>query len=300
VGRCLGIDFPDFEILILSDSPLDKRFTDPRIRVFPTGPLSPPRKRDMALVYARGEIIAFLDDDAYPQKDWLKEAADIFSDAQVAAVGGPAVTPDEDSPRQKASGAVYSSFLVSGPHTCRYVPLKRKQIDDYPTCNFFVRKSILEELGGFKTNFWPGEDTKLCLDIIQRCRKKIIYDPAVLVYHHRRPLFLPHLRQVASYALHRGYFVKRFPATSFKASYFVPSLFLSGLIFGAALSLFIPLFKAIYFTVLSFYLILAFIAGITSGMRLAHLVFAGIILTHLTYGLYFIKGLFSKKMPEEG
>ena len=254
----------------------------------------------MALGYAKGEILAFIDDDAYPRKDWLKNAMENFKDQDVAAVGGPAITPGEDSIRQKASGLIYSSFLVSGEYVYRYLPKKKREVDDYPSCNFLVRKSIMQELGGFNTNFWPGEDSKICLDITRKLSKKIIYDPLVLVYHHRRPLFMPHLKQIASYALHRGYFVKRYPETSLKLSYFIPTLLLFALIGGAILSLALTPLRIIYFFGLCLYLILVFISSISKNLRLFSLVFLGIILTHLTYGLYFLKGLVASNLKEEG
>ncbi|MBI4743240.1 MAG: hypothetical protein HY776_00140 [Actinobacteria bacterium] len=123
-----------------------------------------------------------------------------------------------------------------------------------------VRKSVLEQLGGFDTKFWPGEDTKLCLEITKKLNKKIIYSPDVLVYHHRRPLFTSHLKQVWSYALHRGYFVKRFPETSLRLTYFIPSIFVFGLMFGLIFALFNPIFRSIYLFGLSFYLICVFLS----------------------------------------
>jgi len=330
------LDYPVFEIIILPDSDMGthplkantvtgqlpselsysaqqetvpfRKGTVP-IKIIPTGPISPAGKRDAALNYANGEILAFIDDDAYPQKSWLTNALKNFQDPEVAAVGGPAVTPGEDSLRQKASGLVYSSGLVSAKFAYRYLPKNRIEVDDYPACNFFVRKSIMLDLGGFKTNFWPGEDTKLCLEITKSLGKKIIYDSTVLVYHHRRPLFTPHLRQIASYALHRGYFVKRYPATSLKISYFIPTLFLLGIIIGALLSLFFPSFRIIYFLALFLYLLLVFIFGILGALPLRGLslktsiiplVSCGIILTHLVYGFYFLKGLLSRRLKEEG
>ena len=274
--------------------------------IIPTGPVCPADKRDIALNYAQGEIIAFIDDDAYPAKGWLKYALENFKDKDVAAVGGPALTCPDDSLRQKASGIIYSSVLVSAKFNYRYLPKKKREIDDYPSCNFLVRKSIMQELGGFNTNFWPGEDTKLCLDITRKLGKKIIYDPEVLVYHHRRPLFLPHLRQVASYALHRGYFVKKYPQTSLRISYFLPSIFVIGLFLGSIISLFFVPIRIIYFLALFLYLFVMFIFSIIGtvperglSLRIFLLVSSGIILTHLTYGFYFLKGLFSKKLSEE-
>ncbi len=270
-----------------------------RVSIFPTGHVCPADKRDLALKYAKGEILAFIDDDAYPAKDWLKCAIEDFEDNSVAAVGGPSVTPFNDSLRQQASGAIYSSYLVSGNFIYRYIPGKKREADDLPSCNFLVRKSVMQDLGGFNTSFWPGEDTKLCLDITKKLKKKIIYDPKVLVYHHRRPVFTPHLKQIANYALHRGYFVKKYPETSFKVSYFIPSLFLLGLLFGGALSLFCIPLKMVYSSALFFYLYLVFIFSISKELRLIPLVFSGIISSHIAYGLLFLKGLLSKKLKEE-
>jgi len=74
-------------------------------------------------------------------------------------------------------------------------------------------------------------------DIVSGLRMKIIYDPEVLVWHHRRELFWPHLKQIGNYALHRGKFAKEFPETSLRLSYFVPTIFLVFLIAGTLLSL---------------------------------------------------------------
>jgi len=272
---------------------------DSRVKIIPTGAVSVPEKRDAAIGHTEGDILAFIDDDASPQKDWLKCAMEDFKDDAVAAVGGPAITPSIDTLRQQASGLVYSSFLVSGKYVYRYLPKKKIEVDDFPTCNLLVRKAILRELGGFQTTFWPGEDTKLCLDITKKLGKKIIYDPAVLVFHHRRPLFIPHIKQVASYALHRGYFVKKFPSTSLKPAYFIPSLFLLALFVGGTYGLLFSWMRIIYLLGLSLYLLLVFIFSIRKDLRLAALVFPGIIMTHFAYGIYFLKGLVSPFLREE-
>ncbi|MFA5356585.1 MAG: glycosyltransferase [Candidatus Omnitrophota bacterium] len=296
VAKCRELDYPDFEIIILPDHEIGDVGG---AQVIPTGPLNPAKKRDMAVGSAKGDILAFIDDDAYPRKDWLKNAVVNFSDPDVAAVGGPAITAGNDDFMRKASGMVYSAPAVSGKYIYRYLPGKRAQIDDYPSCNFLVRRSIMLELGGFNTNFWPGEDTKLCLDITAGLGKKIIYDPAAVVYHHRRPLFLPHLKQIASYALHRGYFVKRYPHTSLKLAYFAPSLFSLGLLAGTVLSIIFTPLRAAYITGLFLYLFIILIFSISKELRFIPYIFCGIILTHLTYGFYFLKGLFTRRLKEE-
>ena len=165
-------------------------------------------------------------------KDWLKSAVHHFNDLSVAAVGGPAVTPLSDSLKKKISGWIYESPLVSSKFTYRYKPAPIQNVDDYPTCNLIIRKSDFMEAGGLKPDIGPERILFYALKLTHKLGKKIIYDPGVKVYHHRRDVFGPHLRQIKSYAFHRGFFVKKFPETSLKPAYFIPSVFSVFSLFG--------------------------------------------------------------------
>jgi len=298
LGHLRQVDYPNFEILLLPDESTD---WGDDVRVIPTGSVGPAIKRDMAFEYATGDVLAFLDDDAYPARDWLTNAMRYFEDPTVAAVGGPAVTPESDTPMQRASGYVFASLLGGGNYAYRYIPQSPREVDDYPTCNLLVRRVDFEAVGGFDTRFWPGEDTKLCLDLTQGLGKKIIYAPDVVAYHHRRALFGPHLRQVRSYALHRGYFAKRFPETSLRPSYFLPSLLLTGLVCGALSSLFTTALVPFYGLGVGSYLLATVVsaAHTSRSFLLTLLVAAGIVATHIVYGIWFPVGLLAPKLSEE-
>ena len=311
VSKCLELDYKDYEILILPDSGITQEdiLSHPRLRIIPTGDVTPPKKRDIGAREAEGEILAFLDDDAYPKKNWLKEAVSIFKESEkFGCICGPAVTPEDDSILQKGSGLVYASPLVSGNHNFRYVPGTRKEVFDFPSCNFLIRKELFSAVGGFDKSFWPGEDTFLCLKVLE-AEKKMIYSPKVLVYHHRRNLFKGHLNQIKSYALHRGYFAKKYPKTSLRFEYFIPSLFVIVLLTGGISSLSSSLASGIYSLILTMYLIFILASSLSlvfaakesriNRIKLLFLTISGIFLTHITYGIYFIKGLLAKKMPEE-
>jgi len=301
IEHCSVLDYPAFEMLVMPDeAPASIPSLPDWVKFVPTGSASPAAKRDLALAHCQGEIVAFLDDDAYPARDWLKNAARFFADERVGAVGGPAITPPQDDFRQQASGKVYTSWLGSGGLAYRYTPRDRREVDDYPTCNLLVRKSTLETLGGFDTLFWPGEDTKLCLEITQKLGQKIMYAPDVVVFHHRRPLFGPHLTQVHSYAMHRGYFVKRFPETSLRPTYFLPSLFVASLLSGAIAGWVWPRLRRPYLVVVMGYVVTAIVSALrVAPLRMTPMVTLGIILTHLTYGIWFIVGLVSPRLKEE-
>ncbi|MBI5034284.1 MAG: glycosyltransferase [Chloroflexi bacterium] len=292
------VDYDDYEIIVLPDEPFDGWGKD--VNAIATGAVGPGAKRDLALPHATGDILAFLDDDTYPDCNWLKNSVKYFNDPQIGAIGGPAVTPASDSLRQQASGNVYASFLGGGNYAYRYLPKETKAVDDYPTCNLLVRRTVFESIGGFDTTFWPGEDTKLCLDIVKR-GLKIIYAPDVIVFHHRRPLFAGHLNQVRSYALHRGYFAKRFPQTSLRPSYFLPTFLVIGFGIGIIFSLFFPGFWFVYTVGMVAYVAAVFTSARASsrGFQLTLLTGLGIIATHLVYGVWFVAGLLSLRLSEE-
>jgi cellulose synthase/poly-beta-1,6-N-acetylglucosamine synthase-like glycosyltransferase len=297
VGHCLKLDYPDYEIIALPDA--DWVPPDPSVRVIPTGKVRPAEKRDRGVEAAAGEIVAIIDDDAYPERDWLSRAVPHFADERVSAVGGPGMTPPGDSLPQKISGWIYESPLVSSRYIYRYLTGKLQDVDDYPTANLILRKADFIAAGGFDTGYWPGEDTILCLKLVHELKKRIVYDPAVRVYHHRRAVFGPHLRQIRSYAFHRGFFARKFPETSLKPAYFVPSAFTLFALAGWPGLFLDPLLGAFWGGVMLFYLALALFFSIKTWNPLGILgTLAGTFLTHLTYGAYFIAGLFAREIHD--
>lgn len=302
VPKMLELDWPDFEIIIFTDEP-DSKHKWPKTRIIASGKVGPAEKRDMAIKYAESEILAFLDDDAYPQKDWLKKIIKHFDNPAIAGVGGPAITPKDDGILQKVSGAVFESHLGGGGTRNRYLSLgKVSDTDDWPTVNLLVRKSVFKEVGGFDSTYWPGEDTKLCLDIIN-AGYRLVYEPSAIVYHHRRSDLMKHFKQIGNYALHRGYFVKIYPKNSNKPFYFVPSFFVLYLI---GLTIQISLFPNqlptyILAIPLMFYSLALIIDALILTVRWKNpivglITMPMILFTHIWYGIRFVNGLLIKKL----
>ncbi len=299
INNCLKLDYQNFEVLIFPDE--DFAYNNKKVRIIPTGSIGPAEKRDLSLKYAAGDILAFLDDDAYPVYDWLDNSVDYFRDNNISAVCGPAVTPESDNLIQKLSGEIYSSVIASGNTVFRYRPAgKIFEVDDFPSVNFLIRKKDFRTVGGFDSTFWPGEDTKLCLDIVN-LGKKIVYVPEVMVYHHRRDSFKKHLIQSYNYAVHRGYFVKRYPKNSARVGYFIPSLFLIFTILGFIVSFLNRPMAYFYLAVLASYILMLVINSLVKiiknkDLKLSFLLVPGIFLTHIFYGSGFIKGLCTRKL----
>jgi glycosyltransferase involved in cell wall biosynthesis len=300
----------NFEIIIFPDE-IEK--SNPEMekklgaRIIPTGAVSPAIKRDLAIEHARGKYLAFTDDDAYPDEKWLDIAEKHLRNEDVSAVGGPQLTPEDDSFWQKVSGAMFMSVL-SGGAIIRYWPGKKiQEVDDWPTVNFIMKKKDFEEIGGFDSAYWPGEDTKLCLDIIKKLQKKILYIPEMVVFHHRRAGFRKHLKQTGNYGLHRGYFAKVFPETSLKlvSLYFVPSLFVAFVVFGFVGSFFSTMVLVMYLLGLGAYVAALVISTIllvpkTKSVMISIATIPYLISFHVWYGIRFVKGfVFTKELKSK-
>lgn len=297
VTHCLEIDYPDYEILVISNSPV--KFENARVKVVVTDKIGQGDKKNVGVAYASGELCAFVDDDAYPSKNWVKNAVKYFDDPDIVAVGGPGVTPPDDSLMQKAGGLIYSLPIGSGKFSYRYTAKEMDSVDELAGYNLFVRKSFFKEINGIDVNYRSGEDTILSNKIAET-GKRFRYASDVVVYHHRRPLFVPHLRQVANYALHRGYFAKKFRETSADLSYGFPSMLFIAILIWATLIIFIPLLLLPLIILLVIYFGSSFILALinSKGFRLSILTSIGLALTHLTYAIYFIIGLFTKDLGE--
>jgi GT2 family glycosyltransferase len=285
--------FRDFDVFVVTDESELVALDGLRITCLSSGPVPPNVKRMQAARHSDSEIVAFIDDDAYPNPDWLANAVQQFEGREVVGVGGPGVTPPGDSPSRQASGAVYASPLVSGAYTYRYVPAHIRDVDDLPSCNLLLRRKPFLEHVPDCVRYWPGEDTKLCM-LLTANGARIVYSPEVAVYHHRRQLFRGHVKQVWAYALHRGFFAKRYPETSRRPAYFVPTLFVAANIaLAASIVARWPSFAPLALLAGVYALAVAAEALRSTLRHRANpvLVAAGIYVTHITYGLGFLCGL---------
>lgn len=295
----LKLDYKNYEVVLVSDKKVKLPFSSEKVKVLITGskkPTGPAEKRDFALSKVRADIYAFIDDDSYPEDDWLKKATQVFQERKVEAVCGPGLTPPDNDFAQKVTGAILASPLGSGPYSFRFAKGAPRFVDDYPAYNLFVRKEILDKVGGWGTKFYGGEDTVLCIKLIA-AGAKIYYHPEIVVYHHRRGFPLEYMKQVALVGLHRGYFAKAFPQTSFRLSYFSPAIIT--IILPMVVIAFLYYIGALpLLALVGLGYLVIFIEGLRRNSLKVNLILPfGVLVNHLVYGIQFIKGfLFTKKL----
>ncbi len=289
VEGCKRLKGGPYEILLLPDAEIGAAEGG---RVLVTGKVRPSAKRNLGFRAANGKILALVDSDAFPREDWLENALAYFKDEGVGAVGGPNLTPPNDSRLQKLGGELLASWVVAGPHSVKYRVGQPHACADMPSCNLVLRKELLEKIGGFDEAMLTGEDAKACHQI-NSLGRKVLYAPDVIVYHHRRALFAPHLRQMLNYGRDRGILLR----TGNSAGYHLVSFAPSGLVVYSLASLPVAFLWGPHPVLWPLSLYLGIMAGWAlskSPLNAVHLLLGG-VLTHFAFGIGFIKGFLQPK-----
>ncbi|MDQ5851719.1 MAG: glycosyltransferase, partial [Chloroflexota bacterium] len=203
----LRLDYPNFEVIIVDDGSTDA--TAAIAREYPFQVISTDHRglsaaRNMGMEAATGEIVAYLDDDAYPDPDWLTYLTATFLHTEYVAVGGPNIAPPGDGP--------IADCVDNAPGNPVHVLLSDQEADHIPGCNMAVWKAALQMIGGFDPQFRiAGDDVDVCWRLQQR-GWRLGFSPAALVWHHRRNSVRAYWRQQKNYGKAEALLERKWPA----------------------------------------------------------------------------------------
>ncbi len=197
------------EILVVDNAPADDRtrrlveteFPGARYLLEPAPGLDFARNR--ALAAARGDIVAFLDDDALATPDWGAHLAAAFASAPgVALVTGRIQTLELETDAQRlfeANGGFdrgEESILLPADASRRRLHGRRAPLIAWAVsvgsgCSMAVRRSVALDLGGFDEALdlgarLPGGGDHDLLWRVLRAGHQVRYDPAVRAVHRHR------------------------------------------------------------------------------------------------------------------
>jgi GT2 family glycosyltransferase len=223
--RCLealtSLEYPDYEVLVVDNTPhlpgtdqvvAEYAARDRRVRYVAEPRRGASNARNRGLTEARGQIVAFADDDVLVDPGWLKALAAGFLDDQVAGVTGLVLATELETPAQLlieqyggyGKGCLRQRFDQTGVETEQDGRSRRVEAasDLYPYspgvfgsgANMAFRTDFLRRLGGFDPRLGPGatalsgEDIDVLLRVVLDGRA-IVYNPAAVVWHrHKREL----------------------------------------------------------------------------------------------------------------
>lgn len=202
----LTSDYPNVEIVVVDNSPEDgltaalvaDRYADePRIRLVAEPRPGLSRARNRGLATARGDIVAFTDDDVVVDSAWLRLLAAEFADPAVACVTGLVEPVELDTLPQWwfecgagfGRGVRRVTYRLDSPPPA---PLFPYQLGVYGTgASMALRRSGLpagwtfDEALGAGAPTQGGEDIDLFLDVVIS-GKTLVYQPAALSFHRHR------------------------------------------------------------------------------------------------------------------
>lgn len=208
-GTCQALhalEYPNYEVIVVDDGSLDQ---SPYIaeahgyRTIRTGNRGLSSARNTGWKAAKGEIVAYLDDDAFPDQHWLNYLVHSFNTTKHAAVGGPNIAPPDSR--------LIAGCVARSPGGPLHVLLDDRQAEHIPGCNMAFRRSCLEELGGFDPTFRiAGDDVDICWRILAR-GWSIGFHPTAMVWHQRRGSIRDYWRQQKGYGRAEGMLERKWP-----------------------------------------------------------------------------------------
>lgn len=186
---------------------------------------APSRQRNLAASSAYGDFLYFLDDDSLISSANFKLCVDGFSNATIAVVGGPSLTPETDSCLQKSFGYALSSEFGSGVVCKRYKKSGVPRITsdkELILCNLVVRRDVFIALHGFNESLYPNEENEF-LERVQGAGYQLLHDPALHVFRSQRASLGAFVRQMFTYG--RGRAEQSLLSGSYSLVSFIPLIF---------------------------------------------------------------------------
>jgi len=257
---------------------------------------NPSKNRNEGVKKAKAEIVAFVDAHSILPETWAEKIIAFFEKyKQIDIVGGPQLTPENETRIGRISGYALSSPFGASDSSIRYKSTKiiwNANEKFLTSANLASRKSVFEKVQ-FDESIYPGEDPKFISDSKLQ-GFKVSYVPDIFSYHRRRGTIGDFARQIFKYGITRPQKESLFQTLK-TPSFLVPPAFLIYLTIFPILYLINILFLIPIILYLILSLIFSLYSAISNKDIISVFILPFIFFTiHVSYGLGFIWGTISK------
>ncbi|MSP67047.1 MAG: glycosyltransferase [Alphaproteobacteria bacterium] len=201
------LTYPNYDVIVVNDGSQDSTpaiTAEYAVRLISTENRGLSAARNTGCAAATGEIVAYIDDDAYPDPDWLTYLAAAFRRSDHVGIGGPNLPPPGD-------GSI-AECVANAPGGPMQVLITDTLAEHIPGCNMAFRKTALDAVGGFDARYRAaGDDVDICWRLQER-GWTIGFAPAALVWHHRRDSVEVYWRQQKGYGKAEALLAEKWPA----------------------------------------------------------------------------------------
>lgn len=201
------LDYPNYEVVVVNDGSTDRTaeiVAEYPVRRIDTAQGGLSRARNVGMHAATGEIVAYIDDDAFPAPDWLTHLALMFLSTDHVGVGGPNLPPADDPE--------VADCVANSPGGPSHVLFDDFVAEHLPGCNMAFRRDAILAIDGFDEQFRiAGDDVDLCWRL-QDNGGTLGFSPCAVVWHRRRARVRQYLRQQFNYGRAEGMLYQKWPA----------------------------------------------------------------------------------------
>ena len=154
------------------------------------GKINMSKKRNLAAKKFKTKYIAFIDSDACPSINWLKNGIKNLSNKKIHIVGGPNIPFKNQNYSEKISHYCKRSFFVTGHLNYRKYMSPKKFCDDWlEACNLIMRRDFFLKFGGMDEKKYFQEDQEFFDRLRSKIKNfKVLFTPDVFVYHKEREI----------------------------------------------------------------------------------------------------------------
>ncbi len=182
-------NYKKIKIIVSLNKINKKKNKDKNLKIIISKYIEIGKKRNIAVNVCKTKYLAFIDSDAYPERNWIESTFKYLKRKNIGVISGPHIDPPDQNYFQMIVGLIKKSFLITMTPSFQKNKKKKTQFINFmPSVNWILSKKIFNSLEQMDEKMLRNEDW----DFIYKMKKtkyKLLYSPDTLIYHDNNTVF---------------------------------------------------------------------------------------------------------------